>query len=899
MTSKADISHQASELRRQAEKIALEKPVLSLKDLQAMSAEEIQQILHELRVHQIELEVQNEEQRTAQVEIDAGRARYFDLYDLAPVSYCTLSEHGLILEANFTTATLLGMARGMLIKQQLSRFILKEDQDIYFLHRKQLFETGEPQQCELRLVKPDGALFWAQLAGTAAQGVDGGAACRMVITDISERKHAENDLRESEEKFFTAFQTSPYAITITGAKDGEFIEINDAFMTMTGFTREEAHADSSIGLKLWMNIEDRDRVVNDLRAGLTVVGYEYQFRIKGDKTFMGSFSARTIRLGDKQCILSSIEDITDRKRAEEALKEANVVLAQKDALLRSMLLNLPFDFWARDLQQNMLIQSRESVRMWGDLTGTAFHEADFTPEYLEVWKSTNARVLTGEVVTSEQAYVVCGEQRQFHAIVAPILQAKEIQGILGINIDITELKRTEKALREKECKLNDILDNAITQIWAFDGQHYTYFNKAYYDFTGLEPRERLSIESWTKFIHPDDLELAGTVWSKAWETEKEHDNFFRLRNKTGEYRDFWCHAVPIFHNDRLSHFQGYNLDITERKRAEDLLRESEERFKALHNASFGGIAIHDQGVILECNQGLAEISGFSTEELIGMDVLLLISEKTRGKVLKNIRDGYEKPYEAIGLRKNNDEYPLRVEGRNIPYRGKNVRVVEFRDITEAKQADADREKLQAQLQQAQKMEAIGTLAGGIAHDFNNILGAILGYAEMAQEDSPAGSILRQDIDQIVMGSHRARELVKQILAFSRQAETERIPLQPASIIKEAIKMLRSSLPSTIDIKQNIDMDAGLIQASPTQIHQIVMNLGTNAFHAMEETGGTLVISLEKKTLNERDIVDKPGVQPGDFVQLSVGDTGPGIAPELWDKIFDNHLKGTSTSMSVE
>jgi CheY-like chemotaxis protein len=196
------------------------------------------------------------------------------------------------------------------------------------------------------------------------------------------------------------------------------------------------------------------------------------------------------------------------------------------------------------------------------------------------------------------------------------------------------------------------------------------------------------------------------------------------------------------------------------------------------------------------------------------------------------------------------------------------------------------------------------LAGGIAHDFNNILGAILGYAEMAQEDSPTGSLLRKDIDQVVKASHRAKDLVKQILAFSRLTETELIPMQPAIIVREAVKMLRSSLPSTIDIQQDIDVNSGPILADPTQIHQIVMNLGTNALHAMEETGGTLSISLERKTLAEKDIVSEPGLQPGDYVQLSIGDTGPGIAPELWDKIFDPYFttkeigKGTGMGLAI-
>jgi signal transduction histidine kinase/ActR/RegA family two-component response regulator len=227
-----------------------------------------------------------------------------------------------------------------------------------------------------------------------------------------------------------------------------------------------------------------------------------------------------------------------------------------------------------------------------------------------------------------------------------------------------------------------------------------------------------------------------------------------------------------------------------------------------------------------------------------------------------------------------------------------------RDITERNQAEEEKKHMQTQLQQAQKMEAIGTLAGGIAHDFNNILGAILGYAEMVQEDSPPGSIVRKDIDQVVKASYRAKDLVKQILAFSRQDKTDQIPLQPGIIIKEALKMLRPSLPSTIDIQQDIDLEAGLILADPTQIHQVMVNLCTNAFHAMEETGGTLTISLKKKTLSPNDLANEPRVQPGNFVQLSIGDTGPGIVPEIQAKMFDPYFttkevgKGTGMGLAI-
>jgi PAS domain S-box-containing protein len=222
MTDKDRRSGHDAEMRKQAEAMLWKQDATSSPAGEALSPEELRQTLHELRVHEIELEMQNEELRRAQVELDAARARYFDLYDLAPVGYCTLSEQGLILEANLTVGTLLGVSRSELSKQPFSRFIFKADQDIYYLHRKRLFEahsagsgqTAEPQECELRLARPDGVLFWAHLTGTVAQAEDGAPLCRVVLSDVTERKRAEQQIhgfshqllatRESERKRLAA-----------------------------------------------------------------------------------------------------------------------------------------------------------------------------------------------------------------------------------------------------------------------------------------------------------------------------------------------------------------------------------------------------------------------------------------------------------------------------------------------------------------------------------------------------------------------------------------------------------------------------------------------------------------------------------------------------------------------
>ncbi len=211
--------------------------------------------------------------------------------------------------------------------------------------------------------------------------------------------------------------------------------------------------------------------------------------------------------------------------------------------------------------------------------------------------------------------------------------------------------------------------------------------------------------------------------------------------------------------------------------------------------------------------------------------------------------------------------------------------------------------MEARLQQAQKMEAIGALAGGIAHDFNNILGPILGYVELMQEELPEDSPQQDRLNQVLNAAGRAKDLVKQILTFSRQDELEVKPLKVQLLVKEALKLIRSSLPTTIKIRQTIDNECGLVMADPTQVHQIIMNLITNAYHAMQETGGTLEVGLDEVDLTSEEITD-PEIDPGPYACLTVADSGIGMEKSTLERIFDPYFttkekgKGTGLGLAV-
>jgi len=218
--------------------------------------------------------------------------------------------------------------------------------------------------------------------------------------------------------------------------------------------------------------------------------------------------------------------------------------------------------------------------------------------------------------------------------------------------------------------------------------------------------------------------------------------------------------------------------------------------------------------------------------------------------------------------------------------GKPLRMIGIlRDITASKHEEEERTRSEARLAQAQKMEALGTLAGGIAHDFNNILGIILGYTEMVLWNKAEGSSEHSQLSEVLKATYRAKELVKQILAFSRRSEHEKKPVQIGLVVKEAMKMLRASLPSTIEIKTNVPSHA-VVLADPTQIHQVLMNLCTNASHAMRQKGGILDVNLIDVQIEPQAVQPHSDLQPGPCVVLTVRDTGHGINPAILNRIFD-------------
>ncbi len=483
--------------------------------------------------------------------------------------------------------------------------------------------------------------------------------------------------------------------------------------------------------------------------------------------------------------------------------------------------------------------------------------------------------------------------------------------------EISMRKRVEEELRRERDFSRTLFQSSPAFFVIINAQGKTReMNRSMLSALGYTAEEVIGTDYLKTFVPFAEHKVLSDIFEQLTKQNVSTVNENRVLTKDGQELQVEWHGMPIQkENGELDYFFGVGIDITERKKAEETLKETYDIISKSPAVAF--LWKNDETLPVEfVSHNVKEIFDYTAEEFMAGKVTYseTIYPQDLERVVDEIAD-YSKedgkqrfahrPYRII-----TKEGKLKwVENKTVTRRDEKGTITHYQgiveDITEIKKASDEKKILEKNLIQAQKMEAIGTLTGGIAHDFNNILSVIFGYTEMIGmfdviDDSPT----RAKLDSILDAARRAKDLVKQILTFSRQTEQELRPVRLPSLVKETLKFLRASLPATIEILPRIEVKTGTILADPTQMHQILMNLCTNAGHAMGETGGVLEVELNDVELDAQAAGQHLELKPGSYITLTVRDTGHGISNEVMERMFTPYFttkepdEGTGMGLSV-
>ena len=516
-----------------------------------------------------------------------------------------------------------------------------------------------------------------------------------------------------------------------------------------------------------------------------------------------------------------------------------------------------------------------------------------------------------------------------------------------LNQMIEKLRLGEEALRESEEKYKKLVKYAPAAIYEMDlqGTKFLSVNEAMCDILGYSRDELLSMKP-VDLIDRQSGELFSDRIKRNLAGERLDETAeYRVRRKDGEWITAAISAGAITYSDeKPDRVIVIAYDITERKRMEEALRESEDKYRTLLEHSLQGTWVIQDMRAVFCNQTFADMGGWTIPEVLSWspeEVSNIIHPDDQKRVWGRFRErleGKQLPLtsnELRAFRKDGSVAWIEYDARKITLSGRPAMLISVLDITERKRAEealrnahdeleirvqertselalaneqlkeqvVRREKAEEQLREAVKLEAIGTLTSGIAHDFNNILGAIIINSELALLDLPDGSGIRNNLDLILKSGLHGKDLVAQMLLFSRRSEKKQAILTLTPLIKESFRLLRSSIPTTIQMELHLETESDAVFADPSQIQQVIMNLCTNAAYAMRGTMGSIDIRLQDRTFGLTDLPEAD-MQPGNYLVLSVKDTGSGMDDEVKKRIFEPFFttkpvgEGTGLGLSV-
>ncbi len=774
-----------------------------------------------------------------------------------------------------------------------------EQADLYRGYDHEVISTGEPK---LNYVQPetrsDGSLVWQRTSKVPlldARGETKGVLG--IYEDITQSKRIDEALKESEERYRLMAELTGKLVYDLDVPTGH-ITWHGAISQITGYSPEEFGAVDIKAFNEMIHPEDRTEVIVILEAALKECGpynAEYCLRRKDGSNifvedrgvFLPDDKGRAIRM------LGSLGDISVRKQAEEAIREAEkryrtlfesandaIFIMSEDRFIEcnQMTLNMfgcdskDDIFGCRPWEFSPIEQpdGRASTEKALEFINAAF---DGTPQHF-YWKHArkDGTPFDAEVTLNR---IELGDQPYLQALVR----------------DITERMKAEEALRQKTEELDRFFNITLDLLCIADTEgNFRHLNKAWektLDYT----LDELKTRRFFDFIHPDDIQSTKDVVATL-ASQKEVVNFVnRYRHKDGTYRFLEWRSAP---SGNLIYAAA--RDITERKEAEEALRESEERFRSLIQSSTDIIVILDEnGLITYESPSMEQVLKYPAGEMIGKSPLDYIHPEDVGTVVTALAEVFEElnpgiPTEFRFQRADGTWVHLEAIGNNlINYPGINGVVITARDITERKKAEEQKLDMERRMLHAQKLESLGVMAGGIAHDFNNLLMAILGNLDLARLDLSPVSRSRPFIDQALKAGRRAADLTNQMLAYSGKGRFDLKPFDLSELVQEMAHLLKASISKTVTLNLQMEGNLPSIVADPSQIQQIIMNLIVNASEAVGDHPGVVTITTgalecDQDYLQDSRLKEKPN--PGTYVFFEVRDTGCGMDEETKDRLFD-------------
>jgi two-component system, cell cycle sensor histidine kinase and response regulator CckA len=864
-------------------------PELPLGDMRAL--------VHELQVHQIELELQNDALCRSQIALEAANKKYNDFYELAPAGFMTLDGAGIIREVNLTAASQLGMNRDRILSTPLAAFVEGEDIDRFRLCLKAVFQEPESRRCEVRLKRPDGGNFFARLDGVAATNASGERVCLTSITDLSELKQAEQKLHASE-RLFASFVGHLPSVAVIRDLEGRYLFANAAWEQAFQKSREEWLGKTSE--ELWppevaARFREQDRHVLETGEALQTLGplhhadgihqwISYRFPIVDP-------DGRPVMIG-----INGI-DVTEPMATKARLEH---LLASGPAAIYTC--EPGGDFALTYLSEN--VETLVGWKARDFLADASFwlnhlHSDDRPPilAQLEFPWPEDHRSLEYRFLSKDGAY------RWMHDELKLVRDqdGKPVK-IAGAWMDITARRQMEQELQEAHNRLQTLIQAAPLPIVVVDlAGHVAQWNPAAARTFGWSEAEVMGrLNPIVPPGHQDEFRqiLAAHV---AGESFAGLD--LKARRKDGALLDIRLSSAPLSdaHGDIIGGI-AVAEDITPRKLVQEALRESEAKFRAsFDQAPIGAAIVSLDYRFQRVNDELCRLTGYSAAELTSRTFLDITHPDDQAKSIKLGERLARREIEPYPI----DKRYIRQDGEVVWVR-LSVRLVKdaqgapqyflgmMEDITE-------RKTLEAQLHQAQKMEAVGRLAGGVAHDFNNLLMAIMGYGELIRSSLMEEDPLYKYSEDILKASERAASLTQQLLAFSRRQVTQPQVLNLNRVAVDLEKMLGRLIGEHIRLEIVADPALGPVKADPGQMNQIIMNLAINARDAMP-AGGRLILATTNIDFTASHQCYSAAAPPGPYVKLAVSDTGSGMdgatLNHLFEPFFTTKEKGKGTGLGL-